>query len=83
LLASEIETEAMRQNYLKGGFGYGHAKTALFELILEKFSAPRKIFDRLMSNSDLLEKELSIGETRAAKMANEKLIQLRALLGYN
>jgi len=82
LLASEIETEAMRQNYLKGGFGYGHAKTALFELILDKYKDARRIHDQLMSRPDLLENELVVGENKAAKMANEKLTVLRKLLGY-
>jgi len=82
LLATAEQTEGLRQNYLKGNFGYGHAKTALFELILDKFKEPRKAFDHLMSNTALLEKELAIGEAKAAKMANEKLASVRALLGY-
>ncbi|MBI2720705.1 MAG: tryptophan--tRNA ligase [Bacteroidetes bacterium] len=83
LLASTEQTEAMRQNYLKGGFGYGHAKTALLELILDKYKEPRKEFDRLMNDTTLLEKELAIGEAKAAKMANYKLKQVRDALGYN
>jgi tryptophanyl-tRNA synthetase len=82
LLASEEQTETMRQNYLKGGFGYGHAKTALFELLLSKFKEPRKVFTELMSNTALLEKELSIGEAKAQKMAGEKLKQVREIIGY-
>jgi tryptophanyl-tRNA synthetase len=82
LLATNGQTEAMRQNYLKGGFGYGHAKTALFELILDKYKEPRIEFDRLMGNTSMLEKELSIGEGKASKMANEKLKQVREVLGY-
>src|ERR1700749_77629 len=34
LLATAEQTESMRSNYVNGNFGYGHAKTALFELIL-------------------------------------------------
>lgn len=83
LLASAEDTESMRQNYLKGGYGYGHAKTALYELILEKFKEPRKLYDHFMSNTDLLEKELAIGEAKANKMANEKLLEIRRTLGYN
>jgi tryptophanyl-tRNA synthetase len=83
LLASETQTETMRQNYLKGGYGYGHAKTALFELLLDKFKEQRKTFDHLMSNLNILEKELSIGEAKAAKIANEKLKQVRQVVGYN
>jgi len=82
LLASKEQTETMRQNYLKGGYGYGHAKTALFELILEKYSAQRKTFNELMSHPTKLEEELSIGEAKAKKMALEKLAVLRKALGF-
>lgn len=83
LLAPEEKVENMRQNYLKGGYGYGHAKTELFELILERFKEERKTYSHLMSNIALLEKELAIGETKATKMANEKLKQVRGVLGYD
>lgn len=83
LLGSADQVESMRQNYLKGGFGYGHAKTALLELILDKFKEQRKTYDHLMNHPELLEKELAIGETKANSLANEKLKQVRAILGYN
>jgi tryptophanyl-tRNA synthetase len=82
LLADAKEQESMRQNYIKGNFGYGHAKTALFELILKKYSEPRKIFNELMVNSRKLEDELSIGEVKAKKIAQEKLKHVRAALGF-
>jgi tryptophanyl-tRNA synthetase len=82
LLAAESEVETMRQNYLKGGYGYGHAKTALFELIIDKYKEQRKVYDHLMGNTSLLEKELAIGESKATKLANEKLQQIRQILGY-
>jgi tryptophanyl-tRNA synthetase len=83
LLATPEQTETMRQNYLRGGYGYGHAKTELFELILKKFSEPRREYDRLISNTDLLEKELSIGEKKASEMANAKLKLVREAFGYS
>ena len=82
LLAGAEKTEEMRANYLKGGYGYGHAKTALLELILDTFSEPRKIFNELMAAPDALEQQLAVGEQRANEMANEKLAQVRTLLGY-
>lgn len=82
LLANAEQVETMRQNYLKGGFGYGHAKTALLELILDKFKEQRKTYYHLMNNPQLLEKELAIGEVKANKLANEKLKQIREVLGY-
>ncbi|MBA2613266.1 MAG: tryptophan--tRNA ligase [Bacteroidetes bacterium] len=83
LLGNEKQTEELRQNYIKGNFGYGHAKTVLFELILDKFKEERLTYDRLMANTDILEKELSIGEAKANKLANEKLKQVREVVGYN
>ena len=82
LLGTTEQVETMRQNYLKGGFGYGHAKTALLELILDKFKEQRKIYDLLMANPNLLEKELAVGEAKANQLANEKLKQIRDVLGY-
>jgi len=82
LLADKNDVETMRQNYLKGGYGYGHAKTALFELILEKFKEQRKIFHELMQNTDQLENILKIGEEKARKIAQKKLKEVRSVLGF-
>jgi len=82
LLANESQVSEMRNNYLKGGYGYGHAKTALYELILAKFEKPRNRYNELMTNTDLLEKELQVGEAKARKIAQEKLKQVRSVLGF-
>ncbi len=83
LLGSEKQTEELRQNYIKGGFGYGHAKTALLELILDTYKEQRITYDKLMADTSVLEKELAIGEAKASKMANEKLNQVRDVIGFN
>lgn len=82
LLANEAQITEMRNNYLKGGYGYGHAKTALYELILSKFEKPRVRYNELMSNPDLLEKELQVGEAKARARAQEKLKLVRSVLGF-
>jgi len=82
LLANESQIEEMRNNYIKGGYGYGHAKTALYELILTKFEKPRARYNELMNNTNLLEKELEVGEAKARKMAQEKLKLVRSVLGF-
>lgn len=82
LLANESQIEEMRNNYIKGGYGYGHAKTALYELILTKFEKPRTRYNELMNNTALLEKELQVGEAKAKKMAQEKLKLVRSVLGF-
>ena len=82
LMANAEQTESMKQNYLKGNFGYGHAKTALFELILDKYSAERNTFNELMNDPNKLENELAIGETKAKIMAQKKIKQVREALGF-
>lgn len=82
LIATPEQTAEMRSNFLKGGYGYGHAKTALFELILDTFSRPRSRYQELMNNTDILEKELKIGEDKARTMAREKLKLVRSVLGF-
>lgn len=82
LLASPEQITEMRANYTKGGYGYGHAKTALFELILSKFSQARNRYTELMNNTSLLEKQLEVGETKARKIAQEKIKLVRSVLGF-
>lgn len=82
LLASPEQIAEMRTNYAKGGYGYGHAKTALFELIINKFSQARNRYTELMNNTSLLEKQLEIGEAKARKIAQEKIKLVRSVLGF-
>ena len=82
LLANDEQTKTLQQNYLNGGYGYGHAKNALFELILETFKTQRATYDYLMNNTPVIEEVLSIGEKRASVMANKKLETIREVLGY-
>lgn len=82
LLASESETEEMRKKYLSGGFGYGHAKQALFELIIDKYAEERKIYQYLMENPQELEEKLSIGEQKAKAIAIEVLARAKKALGF-
>lgn len=82
LLANADQVKEMRGNYEKGGYGYGHAKTALYELILTKFERPRQRYNEFMNNTSLLEKELQVGEAKARKMAQEKMKLVRSVLGY-
>lgn len=82
LLATPEQTEQMRANYLGGNYGYGHAKQALFELILEKFSHERTRFDHLMANTAEIDAALSIGAQKARSVAQEVLKRTRTKVGY-
>jgi tryptophanyl-tRNA synthetase len=82
LLATTVECESMRANYLAGNFGYGHAKQALFELILEKFSDQRQRYDSLMSNTSEMDEVLKLGAQKARNTAVEVLRRVREKCGY-
>jgi tryptophanyl-tRNA synthetase len=82
LLATERQIEEMRQNYLGGNYGYGQAKQALFELIIEKYKLEREAFDNYMNNPDLLEEKLKSGEEKARAIGREVLKRAKDKLGY-
>ena len=82
LLASKSDTEKMRNNYLTGVYGYGHAKTALFELIVDKFKNERIEYNRYMNDKEELDKKLLKGAEKARKVAGGVLERARKKLGY-
>jgi tryptophanyl-tRNA synthetase len=82
LIASDDEVATMRENYRKGGYGYGHAKQELLGLILEKYKRPREIFDYYMRETGELEAILRKGEEKARAIADEVLGKVRSKLGY-
>jgi tryptophanyl-tRNA synthetase len=82
LVATEAQTEDMRRRYEAGGYGYGHAKQALFEAIIERFSAERMRYQDYMSHPEKLEAELTRGAEKARKVAHEVLAKVRSKLGY-
>ncbi|HFK5527736.1 TPA: tryptophan--tRNA ligase [Elizabethkingia anophelis] len=82
LIATPEQTEALRQKYLAGNFGYGHAKTELLNLILERFAKERELFSYYMSNLNELEEKLQQGAEKARVIARTTLDKTRKVLGY-
>ena len=82
LLASESEIETMKANYLGGNYGYGHAKQALFELIVEKFKTERAQYNYYMNNLTEVDELLRKGAQKASVVANGVLSKVRAKLGF-
>lgn len=82
LLASPAQIEQMTANYHGGNYGYGHAKQALFELILDRFAKERGIFNHLMENPSEIEAALSVGAQKARSVAQEVLKRARTKVGY-
>lgn len=82
ILASEEQIAEMRQNYLNGNYGYGHAKQALFEVILEKFGTAREKFEYYMNNLIEIDDALALGAEKAKKVADGVLERVRGKVGY-
>ena len=81
LLGTPEQVEEMRQNYLNGGYGYGHAKQALYEVILEKYTDARAKFDELMNDKPTLDAFLENGALKARDVAQKVLKRTRNKLG--
>ena len=82
LLASPTEVEIMRQNYLNGNYGYGHAKQALYDLIVSKFARERELFNYYMNNLPEIDDRLKAGAAKARALGAETLSKVREKLGY-
>ncbi len=82
LVADANQTAELRARYLAGNFGYGHAKTALFDVLMHKFAAARTKYDYLMANTQELDAILKQGATKAAAIANPVLAKVRHKLGF-
>lgn len=82
ILATQPQIEEMSANYLAGNYGYGHAKQALYEVIINKFEEPREKFDYYMNHLNELDDALALGAEKARKVADGVLERVREKLGY-
>ena len=82
IMANEAQIAEMRANYEGGNYGYGHAKQALYELIVEKFATERETFNHYIENPELIEEKLKIGADKARAVAEKVLAKVRTKLGY-
>jgi tryptophanyl-tRNA synthetase len=82
LLATNSQIEDLKAKYITGNFGYGHAKTLLFELIMDKFKNARSNYSRLINDFSLLESQLNKGEEKARIISAEVMLRVRNKLGF-
>ncbi|XRE43390.1 Tryptophanyl-tRNA synthetase [Tenacibaculum discolor] len=82
LLASEEQIAEMRTNYENGGYGYGHAKQALYELIIDKFADVRAKYNHYMENRNEIDEALAVGAEKARLIAKDVLQRVREKIGY-
>ncbi len=81
LIGDQKQCSILEQKYQNGGFGYGHAKSELLDLILTKYKLPRLKFQELMNNPKFIEKELEKGAKKANQIANSVLQKVKKNIG--
>ncbi len=82
LVASSDQIAKMESNYRGGNYGYGNAKQAFFELLIDKFSEERALYTYFINNLNEIDDALEIGEKKAREIAADVLKRVRAKIGY-
>jgi len=82
LLGTEQQISDLRTLYCAGGMGYGHAKQALFELILDSFAEARTKFDYYQNNPAEVTIALTKGAEKAKIIATDVMMRVRSKIGY-
>ncbi len=82
LIGNVDQINTMKKNYENGGYGYGHGKKDLLELILNNYSEERQKYNHYISNPNEVNEILIHGATKAKLIADEVLTRVRKKLGY-
>ena len=83
LVATPEQTAALRNKYLAGNFGYGHAKQELLTLLIDKYKTERSTFQHLMANPQELNQRLEEGEAKAREIIRDVVSRVRLKLGFS
>lgn len=83
--ANDPRTVELAEKYRSAGigFGYGHAKQALFELVLETFAEPRKRREELMEDAGYVEGVLREGSEAASVALADVMGRVRSATGLD
>ena len=81
LLASPEEIDQIAGKYRAGGYGYGHAKKRLAELINECFAPARQRYDELEKDPSYVRDVLSEGGQKARQVAEATMERVRSTCG--
>lgn len=82
LIAEPSDIEIMREKYIAGGYGYGHVKRDILELILDKYGQERTLFNQFMEDKSQLDDVLNQGAEKARDVARGVLNRVRLKCGY-
>ncbi len=83
LFATKEQQDALRNRYLSGGMGWGHAKQELFEVINEELKPLREKYNYYIENKQEIDKILKDGGEKARQLASEKIKKMRKIVGIN
>jgi len=83
LVASKDEIAAMREQFLKGGAGYGDFKKQLFERLWEYFAPMRKRRQEILVDRSYIDDVLERGATRANEIADQVMKRVRSAVGLS
>ena len=81
LFASKEKVQEMKNKFIAGNYGYGHAKNELLEAILEYFKEAREKREELLANPEYVNSILKEGAEKARKIAKEKMIEIKKAVG--
>ncbi len=82
LLASHEQILSLKNKYLAGGFGYGHAKNELLSLILDIYKDERLKFNQIILDESYLQRELEKGALKANTIAEVVIKRVKSKLGF-
>jgi tryptophanyl-tRNA synthetase len=83
LIATPAEADAMRRKYLRGGFGYGEVKQALYEVLERTFGEARTRYERYIRDQAFLEKVLRTGARKARSSCAPMMKRVRDAVGFS
>jgi len=81
LVASKNENTAVREEFLKGGTGYGDFKKQLFDKLWEYFAPMRKRREEILADKLYIDSALEKGATRANEIAEQVMKRVRKAVG--
>jgi len=81
LFAPGEQADEIAASYRAGGYGYGHAKGRLTELINETFAEPRQRYEQLLADPDYVRDVLRDGGRKAREVAEATMQRVRAAAG--
>ena len=82
LFATKEEVMQMKEKFMTGGYGYGHAKTELFNTIMEYFKEARLNREKLVNNMDYVNDILKQGAKKANELADKKMKIIKEVVGF-